>query len=183
MKTLTILIAIVIISSLLQSCKKESGKIILTDDYLPLEVGNYWQLDYTDKEEIIGTKIINNKTYFILVSLNDTTYLRKENDKIFAIENMADESIKFDLSANVHDTWKYDLYNVTLVSKTDSITINNYKIYNCYQFYFDVPIMVDEEHSIWLAPGIGFIQESCGECLHQIRKLDKARIGGQNIDY
>jgi hypothetical protein len=53
MKTLTILIAIVIISSLLQSCKKESGKIILTDDYLPLEVGNYWQLDYTDKEEII----------------------------------------------------------------------------------------------------------------------------------
>jgi hypothetical protein len=43
--------------------------------------------------------------------------------------------------------------------------------------------MVDEEHSIWLAPGIGFIQERCGECLHQIRKLDKARIGGQNIDY
>lgn len=183
MKTLIFLIVLSTISIFLQSCKKEPVKIILTDDYLPLEVGNYWQLDYTDKKEIIGTKIINNKSYFILKYLSDTTYYRIENDKIFVIENNKSESVKFDLSANVHDTWKFNLYNVTLSSRTDSITMNNHKIYNCLAFYFDVPIMVDEEHFIWLAPGIGFIQETCGECIYPVRKLAMARIAGQNINF
>jgi hypothetical protein len=41
--------------------------------------------------------------------------------------------------------------------------------------------MVDDEHSIWLAPGIGFIQEVCGECQYPLRKLDKARIGDREL--
>jgi hypothetical protein len=181
MKSLIFIATVVGLSIFLQSCKKAPNNFLLTDDYLPLEVGNYWQLDFTEKEEIIGTKTINGKDYFMLKYQNDTTYYREDNNKIFTKENETDEAIKFDFLAKVHDTWKYGLYNVTLVSKTDSIIINNQKVYNCYHFYFDVPVMVDEEHSIWLAPGIGFIQEECGECLHQIRKLDKAKIGGQDI--
>ena len=99
------------------------------------------------------------------------------------IESTENASIKFNFSANVNETWNYNSYDAKLVSKTDTIIINDKKIYNCFQFYYDVPIMVDEEYSIWLAPGIGFIQEQCGECLHQIRKLDNAKIGSQYIDY
>jgi hypothetical protein len=183
MRTLRLLIVWLNIFLYLLSCNKEDEKMTLTNNYLPLKSGNYWQLDYTDREEIVGTKIINNKTYYLLQYQNDTSYYRIENDKIFVIENNQNESVKFNLRANVNDTWNYNSYKVKLTSKTDIITINGHKIINCYQFFFDVPVMVDEEHSIWLAPGIGFIQEQCGECLHQIRKLDEARIDGQIIHY
>jgi hypothetical protein len=183
MKTLLFLITLATISIFIQSCKKEPAKIILTDDYLPLEVGNFWQLENTEKEEIIGTKIINNKTYFILAYQSDTTYYSSENNKIYVIENNKGKSLKFDLTARVHDTWKFNLYNVTLSSRTDSVIINNHKIYNCLRFYFDIPVYVDDEYSIWLAPGIGFIQEMCGECIYPLRKLNVAKIGDQNIDF
>jgi hypothetical protein len=86
MKTLLFLITLATISIFIQSCKKEPAKIILTDDYLPLEVGNFWQLENTEKEEIIGTKIINNKTYFILAYQSDTTYYSSENNKIYVMK-------------------------------------------------------------------------------------------------
>ena len=184
MKTLRLFIVLISVSIFLHSCDKEDEKVTLTDDYLPLEVGNYWQLDNLNKKEIVGTKLIDNKTYYLLTILNDTMYYRIENDQVFVIEQTEPPSIKFDLSAEVNDTWNFNPCIVKLISKTDTIIINNHKIINCYQFYFDIPDMIDEEHSTWLAPGIGFIQEQCfGECLHQFYKLDKARIGGQEIEY
>lgn len=183
MKTFILLITLSVITIFFQSCKKEPAKIILTDDYMPLEVGNFWQFDNSVKEEIIGTKIINNKTYFILAYQNDTAYYRSENNKIYVIENNMSESLKFDLTARVNDTWKYNSYNVTLSSRSDSVTINSHKIYNCLRFYFDIPVYVDDEYSIWLAPGIGFIQQVCGECIYPLRQLNAAKIGDQNIDF
>lgn len=183
MRLINLMTAFVFISSFLISCDKDEDIVKLTSDYLPLEVGNYWQLDYSEKREVIGMKTINNKVYYSLKYYNDTSYYRMENDKVYVIGFEGVESVKFDFSAKVNDTWNYNSYTVKLTSKTDTITINNQKFLNCYQFYLDVPVMVDEEHSIWLAPGIGFIQEQCGECLHQIRKLDKAKIGEQEIDY
>ena len=184
MRILKSLTAIVVISIILLSCdKNDDNDVSLTNDYLPLEIGNYWQLDYLEKREIVGTKKINDKNYYLMQYQNDTSYYRIENDKIYVIEFEDAESIKFNLLADVNDTWNFNSYTVKMVSKSDSIIINNQKFINCYQFYFDIPVMVDEEHSIWLAPGIGFIQEQCGECLHQIKKLDKAKINGQEIDY
>lgn len=165
------------------SCEKEDNNITLTNIYLPLEVDNYWQLDYLAKREIVGTKKIGNKNYYLIQYENDTAYYRIENDKVYVIEYEDSESVKFNLSANVNDTWNYNSYKVKLISKTDTIIVNNTKFVNCLQFYYDVPGMVDEEHSIWLAPNIGFVQEQCGECLHQIKKLDKVKINGQEIDY
>jgi hypothetical protein len=151
--------------------------------YLPLDIGNYWQLDHSAKNEIVGTKLIDNKSYYSVLYQDDTSYYRIENDKVIVIEYTENASVKFDLSADVNESWKYNSYTVKLLSTTDTISINNQKIINCYQFYYDIPGVVDEEHSIWLAPGIGIIQETCGECLHPVRKLDKARIGEENIDY
>lgn len=165
------------------SCNKKDDNVSLTNAYLPLETGNYWQLDYLDKTEVVGTKNMNNKVYYLLQYQNDTSYYRIENNKVYVIGNESNEAVKFNLSAKVNDTWNFYSYTVKLVSKTDTVTINNTKIKNCYQFYFDIPGMVDDEHSIWLAPGIGFVQQQCGECLHFIQKLDKAKIGNQVIDY
>jgi hypothetical protein len=184
MRTYRLLIASIVVSFYMTSCHKDDKIITSTNEYLPLEVGNYWILDYSGKKEIIGTKTINNKTYFILLYQGDSSYFRIENDKVYAIENSEmKESVKFDLSAHVNETWNYDSWTVKLLSRSDTITINNKKIANCYRFYFDVPLLSDEEHSISLAPGIGFIQEQCGFCIHQVRKLNKARIRGREIEY
>ena len=168
----------------INSCDdKEDEQNILTIDYFPLEIGNYWQLDYSDRKEIIKTETIDNKTYFVLVYNKDTAFYRTENNKIIVKNSPHSEAVKFDLTANENDTWSYNSWTVKLVSKTDTIVIKDKKVINCYHFYFDIPMMADDEHGIWLAPGIGYIQEQCGECLHQIRKLDIAQIGGQIIDY
>ncbi len=183
MKLIQIKLLFAIASISLLSCDKNNDKVSLTNKYLPLEIGNYWQLDYLTRREIVGTKMIDGKYYFMIQYENDTAYYRIENDRVYVIEHGFTESVKFKLSANVNDTWDYNAYKVKLISKTDTIIVNDTKFVNCLQFYYDVPGMVDEEHSIWLAPNVGFVQEQCGECLHQIKKLDKAKINGHEIDY
>lgn len=183
MKKMRILLLFVISLIFIVSCKKEDETISMTNEYLPLEKGNYWQLDYLAKSEIIGTKEIENKIYYLMLNENDTSYYRIENNKVYVIEHEGNESVKFNLSANVNDTWNYNSYEVTLISKTDTIIVNDTKFYNCLQFYYDIPGMADDDHSIWLAPNVGFVQEMCGECFYQIYKLDKSKINGQEIDY
>jgi hypothetical protein len=179
MHNIKLITGILIVCICMHSCKKNNDAPITVSEYFPLTVGNFWKLEHTEKLEVTGTKTLNNKLYFVLKWYSDTTCYRVENDKIFVIDHSSNESVKFNLAANVNSTWNYDSYEVTLVSKTDSINIHEHKYYNCYHFYFNAPGVVDEEHSIWLAPGIGLIQESCGECMYPIRKLDTAKIGGQ----
>jgi hypothetical protein len=177
--TLLLMIALLMIA-----CdKNESEIIILSGDYFPLEIGNYWQFENSGKKEVIGTDTIDSKAYFILATNNDTSYYRKVNNKIYVTEYGEDEGLKFDLNANINDTWSYGTYTVKLVSKSDTMKINGHKITGCYQFFFDVPEWIDEEHTIWLAPGIGFIQNYCGLCYDQTTQLAKACIGGQLIKF
>lgn len=114
-------------------------------------------------------------------NLNPIIKDRNENNKIWVQEFDDPPGIKFDLNAKVNDTWKYNKWNVTLVSKTDTVILHNTFIADCYQFYLDIPVMVDDEHSIWLAPGIGFVQEICPEWAYPVLKLEKAKTGGKEL--
>lgn len=152
--------------------------------YLPLSVGNYWKIGNTDNtfnftNTITATKVFDQKTYYAFSTSYDTTYVRNENDKIVEYYK-GKTSIKFDLTADVNATWKYRDYVVRLTSKTDTITIGGQPIANCYRFYFDIPAAIDEEHAIWLAPGIGFIQQECyGECIGGKHKLKELKLEGK----
>jgi hypothetical protein len=173
---------------ILSSCKKEvTNKVPVTGDYLPMQVGNYWEIQDFTKYNITGTKIIDFKTYYIFVQQNDTSYYRNDNNKIYVRRSNTNESVKFDLTANTGETWEFKdggtSWNVTLTSKTDTITINNTKIPNCYNFFLDLPQAVDDEHAIWLAPGIGFINMTCGFCAYPSLKLQKARINNTEITF
>ncbi len=144
--------------------------------YLPLQVGNYWKLDGLNTRTITETKVFNNNTYFAITTSYDTMYVRKEADKIMAYYR-GKTSVLFDLGAKVNDIWMYRDYNVKLISKTDSVKLGSETVKNCYQFFFDIPAMADEEHAIWLAPGIGFIQQACyGECVGGKKKLTEVKL-------
>jgi hypothetical protein len=53
-----------------------------------------------------------------------------------------------------------------------SMSLGNFAAFNSYLTLLIFPIIV-----------IGFIREICGECMHNVRKLDIACIDGQIIDY
>lgn len=173
----------------LSSCKKEKETIQLGDDYFPLAVGNNWKIENRDLREIVGKKTLEGKEYFVMLMGNDSVYFRREGNSILQKIQPTGESLLFKLDANVGDSWQFPMtssgsvYNITLSSKTDTITIGKQRIANCYTFFFDVPLMVDEEHGITLAPGIGYIQENCGFCAYPNSKLQHAKIDGVEISF
>ncbi|MBN1950688.1 MAG: hypothetical protein JW801_05765 [Bacteroidales bacterium] len=171
---------LVIAALVFMACEKKN--VILSDDYLPLEVGNYWKLEFIDTTRVTGTTEIGGKEYYILETPQYSTYYRVENGKVYVSTSGEKGDLKFNLTADAGDDWMYGEYVVTLHSKTDTVVVGDTPIPDCYHFGFDVPGMCDEEHSIWLAPGIGFIRKACGFCLNPNMVLVEAMIGGEAID-
>ena len=165
------------------SCTKEPAYVSSGCDYFPLEVQNSWEYEYSPETTVTSTREIDQKKYFVVVSGLDTSYFRKENNKVFRRSTYEPEALMFDLNANVNQSWKYNSWNVTLTSKNDTIVINHAKIPHCYSFFFDIPGAVDDEHAVWLAPGIGIIRKSCGFCPYPIDNLSNALINHVGITF
>jgi hypothetical protein len=172
-------------------CTKES---VYTEpeDYLPLQVGNYWELTMrygTVTYRVDTVEKIDNKDYFRMIATgnrptNDTLFFRKDSQgKVYERSRTSDEILKFDFSVSVGTKWQYypdplwnfsqDPWNVTLLSKTDTVKCGNCTFENCYTFYYDILHAADEETHWFLAPGIGFVEY----CYHGYR-LKKAKING-----
>lgn len=172
----------------LVSCTKdENNTIPSAGEYLPMQVQNNWEFQNNLKTAITGTKIIDGNTYYIFEQGSDTSYYRNAADKIYVRRSSGPESVKFDLTANSGGEWEFEdggtTWIVKLLSKTDTVTVNNTKIPNCYRFFFNIPLAVDDEHDIYLAPGIGFIKMTCGECLYPSINLRKANINNTEITF
>jgi len=75
------------------------------------------------------------------------------------------------------------VWYATLTSKTDTIHLDNYTFYNCYRFFFDIPMMADDEHVIWLAPDIGFVEETYFGGTADRKKLEAVQIDGVQIEF
>jgi len=131
------------------ACFFHAGKedpIPITGDYLPLQVGNYWEMEHQVKFSLVGTRYFNNRLYYTLIEGTDTSYYRNSSDKIYLRHTSGSESVKFNLNAQIGDFWEFQdggtTWIVGMCSKTDTITINNMKIPNCYRFCFDIPMSV-----------------------------------------
>lgn len=179
------LVAGLCITLLFSSCSKEefhSG----SSDYFPLSTGNYWQLGDRIRYEVVKEEELKGKKYF-LVSTGyngtwyDSTWYRADNDKVYAIPSRTehlDEQLMFDLTAREGDSWAFNDYTVTLQGTKEKITFQGKIVTNCYLFYVDIPWMADEEYWVWLAPGIGFIQQKCSYCIDPVSTLKNARVNG-----
>lgn len=150
-------------------------------DYLPLEIGNSWDFtpiqpfesnnDGVIHREVIGITAINNRQYYLLRTSRsynayiDTAYYRiDENGFVFIYRKSRPnfEDKRLWLNAINGNTWTYPVDNNSTAKVTTiegSLVIGSTSIANCKSFSYNVPNWADEENTITLAPGIGFVKE------------------------
>lgn len=179
------------------SCKKDNDndidsklRMLDSNDYFPLHIGNSWSLDFIPERTISKVENLDGKDYYRLTSEYDTVFYRKSSDgKVYSRTKTTNEILKFDLNANVGDTWTYKsdksnyTWNVTLTSKSEAVELNSYTFHNCYRFYFDVPQLADEELIILLAPGVGFVEEVYLGGTSDRKILKQVKISGIEIQF
>ncbi len=190
------LFALALLLFALVSCDTESDidpicgtRLAQLQTYFPLEVGNSWSFDLKGKREVENTHTLNGKSYFEMKNdYNTSHYYRVENAKVYVVRNSLSnkEEMMFDLGAKENKTWNYGPGKVTLMDRNTSVTIGKQKIDNCLQFNFHSKELIDYGFTIWLAPGIGFIQETCQECFgksYSILQLKSVIIDGKKQTY
>lgn len=184
-----ILMISLVITALISCVKDDNQRVHLDKDYFPLQVGNQWCFDLAGIDLITEITKINGIEYYKFENDNGTiSYYRKYNDRVFVKSLLTGnkEQMMFDLAANVDDTWAFGSARVTLVSRNETIRIGETQIDSCLEFYFHNKDLMDYGYSIWLAPGIGFIQRTCQECFgssYTTLELEAAIINGQLIEF
>ncbi|MCK9304910.1 MAG: hypothetical protein PHP30_05305 [Bacteroidales bacterium] len=184
------LLMISLIIAALFSCeKKDNQRINLQEDYFPLQIGNQWNFELAGKDSIIGITKVNGIDYYEFVNdYGTTSYYRKQNNRVYVkfFSKDSKEEMKFDLAANIGQTWPFSAGYVTLVSRNAKIIIGHKQIDGCLQFNFHNKDLMDYGHSIWLAPGTGIIQKTSQECFGSAfttMKLKTAMINDQLIEF
>lgn len=184
------ILVISLILAVFISCEKnDDRRISLSKDYFPLQVGNQWIFELAGKDSIISKVKVDGIDYYKFVSdFGVPSYYRKKDDRIFCKSSIANskEEMIFDLAANVNETWAYGIGYVTLINRNSTITIGDVQIDSCLHFSFHNKDLIDYGYSIWLAPEIGIVQQTCQECFGSFNntlKLTNARINNQIIDF
>ncbi|MBN2616619.1 MAG: hypothetical protein JXR71_13080 [Bacteroidales bacterium] len=184
------LLVISLVIMTLISCEKDDNqRINLDKDYFPLQIGNQWNFELAGKDSIIEITKINGIDYYEFVNdYGTTSYYRKQDNRIYFKSSSAEskEEMKFNLAANIGEKWAFGVGYVTLVSRNATITIGDTQVDSCLQFNFHNKDLIDYGSSIWLAPGIGFIQQTCQECFgsaFETLKLETARINDHLIEF
>jgi len=198
MKKVLFLIPILILSA----C--HSDDLPITQDYLPLQIGNYWNFKSINEpgnntfvhREVVRISVIDNREYYLLVDsarygdtiYKDSSYYRVASDGnvfVFRKNQSGLEDNRFRLNGNDGDTWSYqrgDDGKVTISLSVSTLTINNKEIKNCKGYYLDVERWADEENTVTLAPGIGFVKEY-SDAWGMGWVVESARINGQNFNF
>lgn len=168
MKIRTIIAALLFIALIMVSCQKDQiSKIEVTSDFLPLSVGNYWEFELSGKYRVKESQTIDDKEYFQITNdFGTSSFYRKQGNKIFVKELSLNgkEEMKFDIAARTNETWTYGAGYVTLVSRDAIIKIGEDVVDSCLEFRFHNDKLMDFGSEVWLAPGVGFIQQTCQEC-------------------
>jgi hypothetical protein len=184
------LLVISLVIMALISCEKDDNQRINVDeDYFPLQIGNQWNFEFAGKDSIVDLTEIDGIEYYKFVNDYGTvSYYRKQDSRIYVKSQSSDskEEMKFDLAANVNETWTYGIGYATLVSRNATINIGDTQIDSCLQFNFHNKDLIDYGSTIWLAPEIGLIQKTCQECFgssFETLRLKTALINNQLIEF
>jgi hypothetical protein len=167
-------------------------------------VGNHWEYEpvleinpqvLSATMDIPSKYFFEGREYFVIVSkytypygtsIDSVFYRMDSNGFVYeTMKNFPEEANRYRLAATNNESWKipyrddYDLVATTTVIQ--SLTLNNTELENCKSYYFDSPGVVDEEHYVILAPGLGIIKR--GSAWGFDIKLKKAIIDGNQFNF
>lgn len=194
------------VAGVLAACDcNDDPKPELTNDYLPLTIGNYWDFkstgqtgDFlTEHREVEDYVTLNDKQYYMVVSTRlsevwsghykDTAYYRVDGDGYVFVfkKSIGIEENRYRLNGNDGDQWSYDFvdnYVANMSLSELSKSIGKVEVQHCKDYSFDIQQWADEEYTYTLAPGIGFLKEF-SDAWGAGQELKKARIDGQVIEF
>ncbi|HEV8513428.1 MAG TPA: hypothetical protein VGQ59_09125 [Cyclobacteriaceae bacterium] len=176
-----------------------------SENYLPLKVGNYWNLEITDNSlgyadkihrEVAATATINNHEYYLLITSSaydnytykDSSYYRIDPSGFVYIYQKAHPNYEdnlFRLNGNDQDSWSYTIERnneVQIKLTVESVTLGNTEITKCKSYFYNAIQWEDEEYTTTLAPGIGFVKD-CGFFSGVCQELKSARINGHVYNF
>jgi hypothetical protein len=170
-------------------CLKDD-QIVSTDGniyiYFPMKVGNVWYYDVQGSENNPWIKraikeqiTIANKKYLVIEDVygysgqfpnkySDTLRLDDQRNIWKHIKGI--DYLLFDFTKKDSGTYKFKGYSqnpdyeyVVTIKRYELLKINDSTYENCIEFFFDIPISVDDEKWYIFAQDIGIIKEAVGE--------------------
>lgn len=167
---------LIVLIALFTACDSDdtSFPIIESTDYFPIHIGDTWE--YKDHiRKVTGAEMINNKEYREITHETyraDTlyytykTYFRTTgNNKVYKLNSdQSGEYLFADFNLNADDSWTYinnsigreDEWTVTSLPEI-TFEFDDTELENCKRFFYNAMLIVDEEHTIVFAAGIGEI--------------------------
>lgn len=163
----------------LAACEDRSDLRITTNSYLPLQIGNSWTFESTNQnadgyfvKRVTDIVTLNGHTYYEIISswsksvgdTQDVAYYREDENGLVYILRMGNnlEENRFRLNARDGETWSYpidDDTQATISLTVSTLRLGSNELKDCKQYSFDVENWADEENTISLAKGIGFVKE------------------------
>lgn len=192
--------------TLLMSCNSDEPyktfKEESTSGYLPLEVGNYWDFrnaagtsqQVTYHREVKGKAQLNGHEYYLITShavdqpsTADSLYYRvEENGDVYTWRrNWTNEMLQYKLAADDGDKWSYLMDEgdtMEVIMTTTTLDAGSRNISDCKAYHYNAPNWADEEYTVTLARGIGFVREF-SDAWGMGMTLAKASIGGSVFEY
>jgi|GEM_PF-3027216 len=148
--------------------------VIESTDYFPVHIGDTWEYK-NHIRKVSGSEMINNKEYRVITHETyraDTlyytykTYFRTTgNNKVYQLNSdQSGEYLFADFNLNADDSWTYtnnsigrdDEWTVTVLPEI-TFKFDDTELENCKRFFYNAMLIVDEEHTIVFAAGIGEI--------------------------
>jgi hypothetical protein len=176
----------------------------LTNEYLPLAVGNSWDFNAVGQPELLVEHrevedyvTLNGKQYYAVVSTHlsevwsghrrDTSYYRIDEDGFVFVyrKSIGIEENRYRLQGKHGDTWSYGYVdnftaNITLSELTKKV--RDVEVDHCKDYSFDIQAWADEEYTYTLAPGVGFLREF-SDAWGGGQELKAAKINGRRIEF
>mgnify|MGYP005725557193 CR=1 FL=1 len=171
------ILAVFLITIFLMQCSRDTvSPENSSDGFFPMEIGNKWNYHSIPEAfsvnesmvEIINTTEIGGKTYFVfertypnLTTHRDTSYFRKESNKVFINWN-GEEFLYIDFDRDVNDSWETrGSYIGVIQDKNKRFEVPAGIFTNATLVYFDIPLAADAQFCEHYAKGVGRLNICC----------------------
>ncbi len=148
-------------------CNKKVTQPNSLDVMYPLGIGTLWEYTAGRSDSVAARVTLDGKEYTqISGTLFPHSLVRMDSGRLLVrkSETSALESVLFDFTADAGESWEYAVGTdvpaptVTLISKTDVVTVPAGTYTDCYTFFFDISDDAVLDMTYVVAPEVGAIR-------------------------